>query len=273
MEDTLRVLVAFALTLFLVMLRLEAERFGAAEYDEEDRDGQRPALRRRASWYLLGAGGAILILLIHPAPGSELFMGPGDRRAAIILGFLLGAIGVVQAAAVAWYHFRRIRLPAIDTYPGALLNAIATAFVDEAIFRGAMLGFLVVVGIDPLVAVVIQALVYTLATRLGAPGRDRYMFVLALGIGLIGGWVTTVTGGFAAAFLAHGVTRFAVFLTTGHTGQLLPRGLEVEDIERKRRMPDGWRLIQARDGGRGLRERVTEPHDAAMARERRSGRS
>lgn len=273
MEDTLRVLVAFGFTLLLVMLRLEAERFGAAEYDDEDRDGRRPALRRRAAWYLIGAGGAVAILFVHPAPGSELFLGPGDRGLAIVLGFLLGALGVAQAAAVAWYHFRRIRLPAVDTYPGALLNAIATAFVDEAVFRGALLGFLVIAGIEPWLAVVLQAIIYTLATRLGAPGRDRYMFVLALGIGLVGGWVTTVTGGFAAAFLAHGVTRFAVFLMTGHTGQLLPRGLETEDIERRRRTPEGWRVIHGRDGGRGLRDRSSVTRDASIARERPPGRS
>ncbi len=269
----MRVLIAFGFTLLLVMLRLEAERFGAAEYDDEDRDGLRPPLRRRASWYLIGAGGAVLVLLIHPAPGSELFLGPGDRGLAIVLGSLLGALGVFQAAAVAWYHFRRIRLPAVDTYPGALLNAIATAFVDEAVFRGALLGFLVIAGIEPIVAVVLQAIIYTLATRLGAPGRDRYMFVLALGIGLIGGWVTTATGGFAAAFLAHGITRFAVFLMTGHTGQLLPRGLEVEDIERRRRMPEGWRIIHARDGGRGLRDHSSGGRGEAIVRERRSGPS
>ncbi len=40
MEETLRVLVALAITVFLVILRFEAEDFGAAEYDEPTRDGQ-----------------------------------------------------------------------------------------------------------------------------------------------------------------------------------------------------------------------------------------
>ncbi len=271
MEDTLRILVALGFTLLLVMLRLEAAQFGAAEYDEEDRDGRRPSFLRRLAWYVIGVGGVLAILLIHPAPGSDLFMGPGDRGLAILLGFLLGAAGVAQAAAVAWYHFRRLRLPAVETYPGALVNGIATAFVDEAVFRGALLGFLVVAGIEPVAAIVIQALIYTLATRLGAKGRDRYMFVLALAIGLIGGWITTVSGGFAAAFLAHGVTRFAVFLTTGHTGQLLPRGLENEDVERRRRTPEGWRVVQVRDEARSGRARAGAGRDTWPIRERRTG--
>ena len=48
-----------------------------------------------------------------------------------------------------------------------------------------------------------------------------------------------MTGGIAAAFLGHAITRFAVFLCTGHTGQIKPRGREVEEIEKRRRPPEG----------------------------------
>jgi membrane protease YdiL (CAAX protease family) len=122
-----------------------------------------------------------------------------------------------------------------------------TAIVDEVAFRGAVLGILLVTGLDPTAANVIQALLYALATRLGAPGRNRWLLVMALLIGLVGGWVTAVTGGIAAAFLGHAVTRFAVFLSTGHAGQFLPRGREVEEIEAKRRPPQGWRVIGPRE--------------------------
>jgi hypothetical protein len=73
------------------------------------------------------------------------------------------------------------------------------------------------------------------------------MLVMALAVGLAGGWVTAVTGGIAAAFLGHAVTRFAVFLCTGHAGQFLPRGREVEELEKKRRPPDGWSVIGSRE--------------------------
>jgi hypothetical protein len=96
----------------------------------------------------------------------------------------------------------------------------------------------------------IQAILYALATRLGAPGRNRYMLAMALLVGLAGGWVTAVTGGVAAAFLGHAVTRFAVFLCTGHAGQFLPRGREEEEIDKRRRTPDGWRIIGTREAPR-----------------------
>ena len=247
MDDGLRIQVAFGLTLVLVMLRLEAERFGAAEYDEP-RGGRMPSLLRRLAWYGLGAAGVYAIATIHPTSATDLFYGVGDRSRTIGLGIVLGFAGAAQAALVAFYHYHHLRLPDPRAYPGALVNEIGTAFVDEAVFRGALLGALIAFGVDPALAIALQTLVYALSTRTGAPGRDLYRFGLAIGIGLVGGWATLATGGIAAAFLGHAVTRVAVFLTTGHSGQWAPKGREVEDDERRRRVPDGWRVV----GSRGL---------------------
>ena len=250
MEELLeasRGLVVIGLTLLLAMLRLDAERFGTAEYYEATRDGERPRVRRRLAWYGLGAGLVILMLYIHPSPQRELFLGSGDRLGAVVGGLAYAGIGVVQAVAFAWIRYHRIRFPDTWSYPGALLNSVATAFIDEATFRGAIFGLLLSTGLDPTVSNVIQTLLYALTTRLGAPGRDRYLLLLTIGMGLIGGWLTSVTGGIAAAFLGAAVTRFAVFLCTGHTGQTMPRGREVEEIEKRRRPPDGWRVIGSRE--------------------------
>jgi hypothetical protein len=243
---TLRRLIVFGLVLLLVMLRVEAERFGAAEYDEAAGDGRSPSLRRRLAWYLTGAGLVASILIIHPAPQAELYLGSGERVGAVVGGLFYGLIGTAQAVSFAWLRYKALRLPAIGSYPGALVNSVATAFIDEAAYRGVLFGILLGVGVNATTANVIQALVYALSTRLGAPGRDRYMLVLALLIALAGGWLTAATGGIAAAFLGHAVTRFAVFLCTGHPGQVALRGREAEDIERRRRPPDGWRIIGSR---------------------------
>ena len=244
---TLQRFVAAGLALLLVMLRFEAERFSAAEYDEA-KDGRSPSFRRRIAWYGIGFALITAILFIHPAAREEFMLGAGDDRAkTIIFGFLYGAVGVSVAVGVALYRYHRLRLPDVWSYPGALINAVSTALIDEVTFRGALFGLLLATDINPTVANVIQALVYALATRLGAPGRNRYMLLMALAVGLAGGWVTAVTGGIAAAFLGHSITRFAVFVTTGHAGQFLPRGREEEEIEKKRRTPDGWRVIGPRE--------------------------
>ena len=247
MEDQLRVLVTLGLALLLVLLRLEAEKFGGAEYDEVAADGRAPAMKWRLAWYLTGLVLIAAANLIHPSPGTGLLLRLGDRLDAIVFGLAFAAVGTLQAVAFAWLRYRRLRLPPSGLYPGALLNSIATAFLDESIFRGLLLAFLLGSGMDGSFANLIQALVYALATRLGAPGRDLYMLVLILIVGLFSGWLTIITGGIGAAFLGHAVTRFAVFLATGHSGRVVPRGAEPEDMERRRRLPAGWRPIGSED--------------------------
>jgi len=244
LQDTLRILVALALTGLLVMLRLDAERFGAAEYDEPVAGlSWVRGWSRRLAWYALGIGLVLAILAVHPNPRTDLFLSVGDRAGGILLGLLLGLGGVVQALGLAWYHYRRIRLPPTSMYPGAIANEVLTAFIDEATFRGAILGYLVWAGVDVNLAIVAQAIAYTLATRLGAPGRDRYMFILSLAIGLIGGWATVVTQGIGAAFLGHSITRVAIFLTTGHAGIPKAKGTETEEVARRQEMPKGWHVL------------------------------
>jgi len=245
--DLSRGLIVVGLTMLLVLLRLDAERFGTAEYFETARDGEPPRNRRRLAWYGLGIALVGAIFAIHPNPEADLFLGTGDRLGAVFGGLIFAGIGVAQAIAFATVRYQRIRFPETSSYPGALLNSTATAFIDEATFRGAIFGTLLTLGFDPNLANVIQALIYALTTRLGAPGRDRYLLVLTLAVGIIGGWLTAVTGGIAAAFLGHAATRFAVFLCTGHTGQTLPKGREVEEIDRRRRPPEGWHVIGSRE--------------------------
>ena len=243
---TLRTLIAVGLALLLVMLRLEAVRFNAAEYDDPI-DGRAPSLRRRVAWYAVGIVLVAAIFLVHPAPQSDFALSAGDRSQALAYGFLYAALGTAIALGIAFYRYRRLRFPDAWSYPGALLNAVVTALIDEVAFRGAVLGMLLLTGLEPTAANAIQAILYALTTRLGAPGRNRWMLVMAILVGLAGGWVTAVTGGIAAAFIGHAAIRFAVFLSTGHAGQFLPRGREVEELEEKRRPPKGWRVIGPRE--------------------------
>ena len=244
---TFRALATVGFVVLLILLRLDAERFGAAEYDERSRDGHAPSLRRRLAWYVVGLGLVGAAAVMHPAAVTDLFLSLGDRAVAIVDGLAYGGIGIAQAIAFAGLRYHHLRFPAVRSYPGSVINVVGTAFIDEATFRGLLLGYLVFLGVEGTVANVIQALVYTLTTRVAAPGRDRYMLVLELVIGLGSGWVTLHTGGIGAAFLGHAVTRLAVFLATGHAGQPAVRGREAEDIERRREPPDGWSVVGVRE--------------------------
>jgi len=242
--DQLRSAVAIALTVFLVILRLDAPRLGAAEYDEPDEWGRRPPFLPRLGWYLTGIALVALVEIVHPDPAHALLLGLGnDRIVSVGAGLGLGLIGGIQAAVFARLRWRRFRLPSPNEYPGAILNSIGTAVVDEAAFRGVLLGLLLAIGVPGTAAILAQALLYVLATRVGATGRQRYTFALTLVLGLAAGWVTVVTGGIGAAVIGHATTRLAVFMFTGHSGMFAPRGREIEEIERGRLPPPGWRVV------------------------------
>jgi hypothetical protein len=243
MEESLRTLVALAFTGLLVMLRLDAGRFGAAEYADADRYGEASPARRRLAWYVVGLGLCAAMWLVNLDRAGILYLRPGDRGPAILLGVLYGAAGIAQAVALARFRYHSLWPPVVASYPVAVLNSIGTALIDELTFRGAVLGFLVLTGLDPGIAVVIQALLYALATRLGAPGRDGYWLVLSIVIGLISGWATLLTGGIGAAFLGHAIGRVATFLVTGHAGEQVVHDGEVDDLDARPGPPEGWAIV------------------------------
>lgn len=242
--EELRVVMAVALAVFLVVLRIDAQRLGAAEYDEPDEDGRRPPFLPRLAWYIAGVALVALIAVVHPDPARGLMLTLGsDRIVAIGAGIVLGLAGAGQAAGLALVRYGRLRLPTAREYPGAILNAIGTAFIDEAAFRGVILGLLIVFGVPALPAVVIQAIVYVLATRVGASRRPLYVVAFTLVLGLVMGWATLLTGGIGAAVIGHATTRLATFALTGHAAMVAPRGYEIEEIEEDRAPPPGWRVV------------------------------
>ncbi len=212
MEETLRVLVSVGFGFLLILLRLDARRFGVAEYLDDAVGSTLAVTRRRLAWYLLGLVFALAIVLIHPDANGQLGLRSGDVATALLAGLGYGAIGIAQAGGVALWRSGSLDLPEARALPWGIADAVLTAVVDEVAFRGVLLGFLLVAGLDPLPAVLIEALVYALATRTGARGGDPYLVVLALAIGLFGGWLTVVTGGIGAALIGHALTRIAVFL-------------------------------------------------------------
>ena len=215
MEEQLRVLVALGLVLILVLLRLDSRRFGVGEYDVPDEYGESSSVFVRLAWYTAGIVLVVAVYVVYPGEKDALGLRPPDGAADILLGIGAGAIGVAQAVAIAYLRFGSLHPPRLREVPDGIVNALGTAFVDEAAFRGIVLGLLLVLGVEPLYAVLIQALAYVLATRVGRTGGDWYLVLLDLAIGLVGGWLTVLTGGIAAAVVAHAATRLAVFLATG----------------------------------------------------------
>ena len=252
MSDTLQTLVVFAFVGLLLLLRLDAQRFGAAEYDDEEAPGGWRTWLRRLSWYAFGILLVVLIYRLHPLPISVLHLQMGAERGETLLaGLALAAVGTLVAVGYALWHFGALRLPPARRYPAGLLNSVATAFIDEAAFRGIALGLLLVAEWPVELAIGFQAVIYALATRLGARGRPLGPLLLSLGVGLVGGWVTLETAGIGASFLGHAVTRMALFVTTGHAGQLQSASDEEPIDDPVELTPEGWEIVSDRDPGMG----------------------
>ena len=240
-------LILLAVVGLLILLRFDARRFGTAEYDDEEAPGGWRTWLRRLSWYGFAILLILLIYFLHPQPLSGLHLQIGESRSeALFWGLALGGLGAAYAFGYAWWRFTELRLPPAHRYPAGLLNAIATAFIDEATFRGIVLGLLLVSNWPAELAIAFQAVLYVLATRLAGRGHTLGMVVLSLLIALAGGWVTIQTGGIGAAFLAHALTGLAMFVATGHAGQIrvVTEAVEEEALEdTSGRPPRGWEVV------------------------------
>ncbi len=249
MLETLILLGAVAL---LVLLRLDARRFGAAEFEDEEAPGGWTVWFGRLSWYACGIALVALVYFLYPLPLSVLHLQVGEpRTTALLAGIAYGAIGALVAFGYGWLHFGELRLPADRRYPAGVLNSLLTAFVDEAAFRGIVLGLLLVSNWPIELAIAFQAVLYALATRLAASGRPRGPWLMALGVGLLGGWLTVQTGGIGAALLGNAVTRLAMFAAAGHPGAMRA-GAGHEDVvaaEPDEPPPTGWEVVPDHEPG------------------------
>jgi membrane protease YdiL (CAAX protease family) len=240
----------------LIGLRVDARRFGAADFDDEAVLGGWGAWLRRISWYGIGVLLVLAVYFLFPQPESVLHLRLGEPRGlALLAGIGLALLGGGGALAYAWWRFGGISLPAARAYPVGLTNAALTALVDEAAFRGILLGLLLFSNWPPLYAVAFQAAAYALTTRLGGTGRPRSLLLLWLGFGLLGGWLTVATGGIGGALLAHALTRFAIFAATGHAGQVTPSAVTGEEEREAAEVPDvsGLDIVPESDPGSFLR--------------------
>jgi membrane protease YdiL (CAAX protease family) len=240
----------------LIVLRVDARRFGAADFDDETAVDSVRVWVRRIAWYGLGCVLVLAAYFVFPRPEAVLHLRLGeDRVFAVMAGLTLAMLGVGAAVVYAWWRFGEVKLSTGRAYPVGLLNSVLTAFIDEAAFRGILLGLLLVSDWPPVYAVAFQAVAYALATRLGGAGRPRSLLILWLAAGLLTGWLTYLTGGIGAAVLAHALTRFAIFAATGHAGQITPSAVSEEEAHELAELSDdkGLDIVPDREPGGHLR--------------------
>ena len=214
LPEAIQFLLFVGFVALMLLLRLDARRFSAAEWDTEDGDWR--VWLARLSWYGAGLALALIIFALHPSPVSDLnlVLAP-DTSAAIAIGLLYGGAGIVGAFMLALLRNHRISFPPPSRYPGGVLQALGTANFDEFLFRGVLLGLLLSLDLPDWLAVVTAAFIYAFAVRAGTGSRGILMLGAWLAIGLLGGLTVLATAGIGAAFVGHAITRFALFMTLG----------------------------------------------------------
>ncbi len=252
MEETLRTLILYAFVGLLLLLRLDTRRFGAAEHDDDETPGSVGVWLRRLSWYAFGFGLVFLVYRLHPLPISVLHLQMGtDPGQAILAGLAVGALGTLVAFGYVYWRYGELHLPPPRRYPQGVLNSVSTAFIDEAAFRGIVLGLFVAAEVPVDLAIAGQAVLYAVVTRMAARDRPLGLLLLSLAVGFLGGWLTMQTGGIGAAFLGHAVTRLALFVASGHAGRLRSPAEEEPLPDADELTPEGWEIVSDRGPGFG----------------------
>lgn len=255
MGGTIETLILLAVVGILILLRFDAHRFGAADFDDETTPGGLSTWTRRLTWYGFGVALVFTVYFLFPQPETLLHLRLGEpRSSALLAGLGLAVVGAAAGVGYAWWRFGGISLPVARHYPVGVLNSFLTAFIDEATFRGILLGLLLFFEWPTDLAIGFQAVLYALATRLGGVGRPRGLLLLSLGSGLVGGWLTLGTGGIGAALLAHTLTRFTIFVVTGHAGQVTASAASEDELAEDGRLePMGLEVIADDEPSGGLR--------------------
>src|SRR6478672_3667704 len=99
MTLTLENLIILATVGLLVLLRFDAARFGAADYDDEESPGGIRNRLGRLSWYVFGSLLIVVVYVLYPQPLGELHLQIGDPRGLVLMaGIGLALVGMVCAA-------------------------------------------------------------------------------------------------------------------------------------------------------------------------------
>jgi hypothetical protein len=224
--DELRTLLAIGLAGLLLMLRLDASRFGGAEYDRGPDDPDTGSIAMRLAWPAMAVALTGVIAVILPSGAADVGLDRSTFISAgtIVLSLVGCGLGIGAVLLLGWLADGRWPpvLLGLRQVPAAALDAVGTALVDELAFRGVLLGLLLAGGVPALLAFLIQVLAYGLATRLGASTRTFGLLVEDLLLGAAMGVLTLLSGGVVAAIVVHAVTRFAALAVRDVPRSLAP---------------------------------------------------
>lgn len=208
--DSLRLAIALGLTLFLVLLRFDAERITRSDYFRYRTPWMGPV-----SYYVLVIGFAVGIAVILPSGRNQLFLTGGDTDQTLPIMLLFVAIALLNAVALAFLRYGSILPLPMELLPSRVLGAAANAISEELQFRSIVLGMLLFAGVPTGWAILLQALVYGLAHRRLWRDRDWYFLAGSVVLGWAAGVATVETGSVIPAIVGHFAVTMSLFAFAG----------------------------------------------------------
>ncbi len=208
--DSLRLAIAFGLTLFLVILRFDSERITRSDYFRYRTPWMGPV-----SYYVLVIGFAIGIAIILPSGREQLFLTGGQTDEMLPVMALFVFVALLNGAALAFLSYGGILPLPIELLPTRVLGAAANAVSEELQFRSIVLGMLLFAGVPAGWAIALQALVYGLAHRRLWRDRDWYFLLGSVLLGWAAGVVTYETGSVIPAIVGHFAVTMSLFAFAG----------------------------------------------------------
>lgn len=206
---SLRLAIAFGLSLFLVLLRFDSERIMRSDYFRYRSPWLGPA-----SYYTLVIVFALGIAFIFQ-DRDQLFLRGGDPEVALTATLAFTAVGLATAAVLAMVRYGGIvPLPA-RLLPSRAVGAAANAVAEELQFRSVVLGLLLFANVNPFVALVIQAVLFGIAHRRLWRERDWFFLIGSLLLGYAAGLTTLAAGSVIPAIIGHFAISMALFAFAG----------------------------------------------------------
>lgn len=208
--DSLRLAIAVGLTIFMVLLRFDAERITRSDYFRYRTPWMGPV-----SYYVLVIGFAIGITVILPSGREQLFLTGGQTDEMLPIMLLFVAVALLNGVALAFLRFGSILPLPLELLPSRVLGAAANAVSEELQFRSIVLGMLLFAGVPAGWAIGVQAIVYGLAHRRLWRDRDWYFLLGSVLLGWAAGVVTFETGSIIPAVVGHFAVTMALFAFAG----------------------------------------------------------
>lgn len=208
--DSLRLAIAIGMTVFMVVLRFDQERIMRSDY-----------FRSRSRWMgplsyyglvLLFTAGIILIL---PRGRASLFLVGGDPADLLPAMVAFGVVGALNGAALALIRFRALLPLPLEMLPSRSVAAGLNAVAEELQFRSVILGLMIVGGLNPGLAVAIQAVIFGAAHRRVWRERDWYFVIGSVLLGYACGLVTITTGTVIPAMVGHFAVTMGIYAFAG----------------------------------------------------------